>query len=125
MHDKHVRQHNLNTGADVGVLSVHKFRSAYIPPRTPISDPAERAVVLTMSSDNGLFELSHLAKDGNGSGEVRDSATEGGFSAIFVTRSRLAVLKKAGQASLPFTLFQKPSLTMKRLMLAYRDSRPL
>ncbi|KAH8113922.1 coatomer subunit alpha-2 [Phellopilus nigrolimitatus] len=97
--DKYVRQYDFNSGADVGVLSVRKFGSAYIPPRTLSFNPAERAVVITISSDNGLFELSHLAKDG--ASEVRDSATEGkrgsGQSAIFVARNRFAVLNKTSQ----------------------------
>ncbi|KAI5120086.1 hypothetical protein M0805_001242 [Coniferiporia weirii] len=97
--DKYVRQYDFNTGADVGVLSVRKFGSAYIPPRTLSFNPAECAVVITISSDNGLFELSQLAKDG--ASEVRDSATEGkrgsGQSAIFVARNRFAVLNKTNQ----------------------------
>lgn len=97
--DKYVRQYDFNTGSDVGVLSVRKFGSLYVPPRTLSYNPAERAVVITTSSDNGLFELSHLAKDG--AGEVRDSATDGkrgtGQSAIFVARNRFAVLNKAAQ----------------------------
>ncbi|KAL5481033.1 hypothetical protein ACEPAI_9974 [Sanghuangporus weigelae] len=97
--DKYVRQYDFNSGADVGVLSVRKFGSPYIPPRTLSFNPAERAVVITISSDNGLFELSHLPKDGVG--EVRDSATEGkrgsGSSAIFVARNRFAVLNKTNQ----------------------------
>lgn len=97
--DKYVRQYDINSGADVGVLSARKFGSPYIPPKTLSFNPAERAVVLTISSENGLFELSHLAK--NGAAEVKDSATEGkrgsGQSAIFVARNRFAVLNKANQ----------------------------
>lgn len=51
-------------------------------------------------ADNGLYELVHLPKD-MGSGEVRDSASEGkrgvGSSAIFVARNRFAVLDKVAQ----------------------------
>ena len=97
--DKYVRQYDFNTGADVGVLSVRKFGSPYVPPKTLSYNPAERAVVVTISSDNGMYELAHLARDG--ATEVRDSATEGkrgsGQSAIFVARNRFAVLNKANQ----------------------------
>ena len=100
--DKYVRQYDINTGADVGVLSVRKFGSPYIPPKTLSFNPAERAVVITISSDNGMYELAHLAKDGNS--EVRDSATDGkrgsGQSAIFVARNRFAVLNKTSQVNL-------------------------
>lgn len=105
--DKYVRQYDINTGADVGVLSVRKFGSLYIPPKTLSFNPAERAVVITISSDNGLFELAHLAKDGNT--EVRDSATDGkrgsGQSAIFVARNRFAVLNKASQVGILLFIF--------------------
>lgn len=99
--DKYVRQYDFNTGSDVGVLSVRKFGSLYVPPRTLSYNPAERAVVITTSSDNGLFELSHLAKDG--AAEVRDSSADGkrgtGQSAIFVARNRFAILNKANQVN--------------------------
>lgn len=104
--DKYVRQYDINSGADVGVLSVRKFGSLYTPPRTLSFNPAERAVVLTISSDNGLFELSHLASAG--AAEVKDSATDGkrgnGQSAIFVARNRFAVLNKANQVRKVFVI---------------------
>lgn len=111
--DKYVRQHDLVSGSDVGVLSVRKFGSPYVPPRTLSFNPAERSVVLTTSSDGGLFELSALAKDGGAGGEVRDSASEGkrgsGVSAIFVARNRFAVLNKTSQVLLKlfYYFFQK------------------
>ncbi|KAJ3535115.1 hypothetical protein NM688_g7025 [Phlebia brevispora] len=97
--DKYVRQYDINTGSDVGLLSVRKFGSPYVPPRTLSYNPAERAVVVTISSDNGLFELTSLPKDVVG--EVKDSSTEGkrgsGQAAIFVARNRFAVLNKTSQ----------------------------
>ncbi|KAH9933850.1 coatomer WD associated region-domain-containing protein [Fomitopsis serialis] len=77
--DKYVRSYDINTGSDLGLLS--------------------RAVVLTISSDNGLFELTALPKDAVG--EVKDSSTDGkrgsGHAAIFVARNRFAVLNKTTQ----------------------------
>jgi coatomer protein complex subunit alpha (xenin) len=97
--DKYVRAYDINTGSDIGLLSVRKFGSPYVPPRTLSFNPAERAVLLTISSDNGLFELTGLPKDAVG--EVKDSSTEGkrgsGQSAIFVARNRLAILNKTTQ----------------------------
>ncbi|OBZ67766.1 Coatomer subunit alpha-2 [Grifola frondosa] len=61
--DKYVRAYDINTGSDIGLLSVRKFGSPYVPPRTLSYNPAERAVVLTISSDNGLYELTALPKD--------------------------------------------------------------
>ncbi|KAF7351614.1 Coatomer subunit alpha [Mycena sanguinolenta] len=89
--DKYVRSYDFNTGADLGLLSVRKFGSAYVPPRTLSFNPAERAVLVTISSDNGLKRK----------GELKDSSVDGkkgaGQSAIFVARNRFAVLQKATQ----------------------------
>ncbi|TFY69325.1 hypothetical protein EVG20_g3199 [Dentipellis fragilis] len=97
--DKYVRSYDINTGADVGLLSVRKFGSPYVPPRTLSFNPAERAVILTISSDNGMYELTSLPKDT--AGELKDSSVDGkrgsGQAAIFVARNRFAVLNKASQ----------------------------
>ncbi|KIJ11747.1 hypothetical protein PAXINDRAFT_171694 [Paxillus involutus ATCC 200175] len=97
--DKYVRAYDFNTGSDIGLLSVRKFGSPYVPPRTLSYNPAERAVVTTISSDNGLFELASLPTQTNG--EVKDSSTDGkhgsASSAIFVARNRFAVLNKTTQ----------------------------
>jgi coatomer subunit alpha len=99
--DKYVRAYDFNTGSDIGLLSVRKFGSPYVPPRTLSFNPAERAVILTISSDNGLFELTNLPTQAQG--EVKDSSVDGkkgsGQSAIFVARNRFAVLNKTTQAS--------------------------
>ncbi|KIJ32143.1 hypothetical protein M422DRAFT_266074 [Sphaerobolus stellatus SS14] len=98
--DKYVRQYDLNTGADVGVLSVRKLGSQYTQPRTISFNPAERSIIATSTSDNGIYELVALPKDAAG-GELRDSTTDGkrgsGSSAIFIARNRFAVLNKATQ----------------------------
>ncbi|KAF8889702.1 coatomer WD associated region-domain-containing protein [Infundibulicybe gibba] len=98
--DKYVRTYDFNSGSDLGLLSVRKFGSPYVPPRTLSFNPAERAVILTISSDNGLFELTNLPQQPQG-GEVKDSSVDGkkgnGQSAIFVARNRLAVLNKTTQ----------------------------
>ncbi|KAF8496519.1 coatomer subunit alpha-2 [Russula emetica] len=97
--DKYVRSYDINTGSDIGLLSVRKFGSPYVPPRTLSYNPAERAVLLTISSDNGLYELTNLPKDI--SGELKDSSLDGkrgsGQSAIFVARNRFATLNKTTQ----------------------------
>ncbi|KAG6830285.1 hypothetical protein H0H87_008583 [Tephrocybe sp. NHM501043] len=98
--DKYVRSYDFNTGADIGLLSVRKFGSPYVPPRTLSFNPAERAVILTISSDNGLYELASLPQQAQ-SGDLKDSSVDGkkgnGQSSIFVARNRFAVLDKAKQ----------------------------
>ncbi|GJJ15119.1 hypothetical protein Clacol_009394 [Clathrus columnatus] len=97
--DKYVRQYDFNTGSDVGVLSVRKMGSQYVQPRTLSFNPAERSVVVTSTSDNGIYELVPLPKDVGG--DLRDSTSDGkrgaGASAIFVARNRFAVLNKTTQ----------------------------
>ncbi|RDB29920.1 Coatomer subunit alpha [Hypsizygus marmoreus] len=97
--DKYVRSYDFNTGADIGLLSVRKFGSPYLPPRTLSFNPAERAVILTISSDGGMYELTGLPQQAQG--DVKDSSVDGkkgtGQSAIFVARNRFAVLNKATQ----------------------------
>ncbi|KAI6124422.1 COPI alpha subunit C-terminus-domain-containing protein [Pisolithus croceorrhizus] len=88
--DKYVRSYDFNTGSDIGLLSVRKFGSPYVPPRTLSYNPAERAVVVTISSDNGLYELATLPSQTNG--EVKDSSVDGkrgaAHSAIFLIEVR-------------------------------------
>lgn len=97
--DKYVRAYDFNTGSDIGLLSVRKFGSPYVPPRTLSYNPAEKAVIVTISSDNGLYELTALPQATQG--EVKDSSVDGkkgpGQSAIFVARNRFAVLNKTSQ----------------------------
>lgn len=109
--DKYVRAYDFNTGSDIGLLSVRKFGSPYVPPRTLSFNPAERAVIVTITSDSGLFELTGLpaqsVSGATGGGEVKDSSMDGkkgtGQSAIFVARNRFAVLNKPGQVCIPST----------------------
>lgn len=100
--DKQVRSYDMSSGADLGLLNVRSFGSPYVPPRTLSYNPAERAVILTISSDNGLFELSNLPREG--SSQAKDSSSDGkrgsGSAAIFVARNRFAVLNKTTQVSL-------------------------
>jgi coatomer protein complex subunit alpha (xenin) len=89
--DKYVQSYDFNTAADIGLLSVRKFGSPYVPPRTLSFNPTERAVILTISSDSGMYELTNLPQQAQG--EVKDSSVDGkkgnGQSAIFVARNSL------------------------------------
>jgi coatomer protein complex subunit alpha (xenin) len=99
--DKYVRTFDFSTGSGIGLLSVRKLGSPYMPPRTLSFNPAERAVLLTIGSDNGLYELTTLPQQAQG--EVKDSSVDGkkrnGQSAISVARNRFAVLNKTTQVS--------------------------
>ena len=102
--DKYVRQHDLNSGSDVGVLSVRKLGNQYVQPRTLSFNPAERSVIATSNAESGIYELVSLPKDVGG--ELRDSTSDGkrssGSSAIFVARNRFAVLNKATQVHIHY-----------------------
>jgi hypothetical protein len=60
--DKYIRAYDINmyTGSDIGLLGVRKFGSPYVPLRTLSFNPAENTIILTISSDNGLYELTNL-----------------------------------------------------------------
>jgi coatomer protein complex subunit alpha (xenin) len=57
--DKQVRQYDLNTGADVGALSVKKLGSQFVQPRTLSYNPAERAVVVSSVRISSYLEMSY------------------------------------------------------------------
>jgi coatomer protein complex subunit alpha (xenin) len=111
--DKYMRSYDFNTGADLGLLSVCKFSSPYVPPRTLSFNPAERAIFVTISSDNGLYELTSLPQQLQG--EVKDSSVDekkgAGQSGIFVARNRFGVLQKATQVCIRRMLFLENDLT--------------
>jgi coatomer protein complex subunit alpha (xenin) len=131
--DKVIRMRDLTGGSDTSVMSVRKFGSQYVQPRTMSYNPAERAVLVTsvsvplldesshpaysqnlldlQTADNGIYELITLPREGTASGDIRDSSTEGkrgqGSSAIFVARNRFAVLDKTAQVGKSRTVTQK------------------
>jgi coatomer protein complex subunit alpha (xenin) len=70
-----VCSYGFNTGADVGLLSMRTLGSPYIPPWTLSFNLAERAVMLTISSDHGVFELTALPHQTQG--DVKDSSVDG------------------------------------------------
>lgn len=100
--DKVIRVADLTTGTSQGICSVRKLGSQYIQPKTLSYNPAERAVIVTSTSDNGVYELVTLPKSSAPSaGDGKDTPSDGkkgnGISAIFVARNRLAVLDKGAQ----------------------------
>jgi coatomer protein complex subunit alpha (xenin) len=99
--DKEVRSYDMTSGGDVSWLNVRSFGSPYIPPRTLSYNPAERGVLLTITSDNGLYELANLPRES--AAAAKAASAEGkrgaGSSAIFVARNRLAVLNKTTQVA--------------------------
>jgi coatomer protein complex subunit alpha (xenin) len=105
--DKYVRSYDFASGADIGLLSVRKFGSPYVSPRTLSFNPAERAVILTVNSDSAMYEMTSLPQATQSQGEVKDSSVDGkkgnGQSAIFVARNRFAILNKASQVGFFFS----------------------
>jgi coatomer protein complex subunit alpha (xenin) len=100
--DKVIRMADLSTGTNQGICSVRKLGSQYIQPRTLSYNPAERAVVVTSTSDNGVYELITLPKSSAPvSGDGKDTPSDGrkgtGIAALFVARNRMAVLDKTAQ----------------------------
>ena len=44
--DKHVRSYDINAGSDIELLSVRKFGSPYVPPRTSMKAASPRSLSL-------------------------------------------------------------------------------
>ena len=79
------------------LLSLKKFGSLWVPPRTLSYNPAERSVLVTSPADNGIYELVSLPRDSSGATEPTDVKRGQGNSALFVARNRFAVFSQATQ----------------------------
>ena len=79
------------------LLSLRKFGSPWMPPRTLSYNPAERAVLVTSPAESGIYQLIHLPKDPSGTAEPTDAKKGAGHSAVFVARNRFAVYTAANQ----------------------------
>ena len=79
------------------MLSIKKFGSLWVPPRTLSYNPAERSVLVTSPADNGIYELVSLPRDSSGAAEPTDVKRGQGNAALFVARNRFAVFSQATQ----------------------------
>lgn len=79
------------------LLSLKKFGSLWVPPRTLSYNPAERSILVTSPADNGIYELVGLPRDSSGATEPTDVKRGQGNSALFVARNRFAVFSQATQ----------------------------
>lgn len=96
--EKHVRSYDFQKNIESPtLLSLKKFGSPWIPPRTISYNPAERSVLVTSAADGGSYELVNLPRDGSGAIEPTDSRRGLGNSAVFVARNRFAVLNTVSQ----------------------------
>lgn len=96
--DKHVRSYDFAKSIESpSMLSLRKFGSTWVPPRTLSYNPAERSILVTSPTDNGTYELISLPKDATGASEPTDMKRGQGNSAVFVARNRFAVFTSATQ----------------------------
>lgn len=96
--DKAVRSYDFSKNIESpSLVSLKKFGSPWLPPRTLSYNPAERAILVTSPADNGVYELVNLPKDASGALEPTDIKRGQGNAAIFVARNRFAVFTKASQ----------------------------
>jgi len=97
--EKFVKAYDLAKPTDTSPLvSLRKLGSMWTPPRTLSYNPAERAILVTSPTDNGIYELIHLPRDGSiGGVEPTDTKKGSGTSAVFVARNRFAVFSQASQ----------------------------
>lgn len=96
--DKHVRSYDFSKNVESpSLLSLRKFGSTWVPPRTLSYNPAERAILVTSPTDNGIYELISLPKDATGASDPTDIKRGQGNSAVFVARNRFAVFNQSTQ----------------------------
>jgi coatomer subunit alpha len=96
--DKHVRSYDFSKNVDSpSLLSLRKFGSTWVPPRTLSYNPAERAILVTSPTDNGIYELVSLPRDATGASDVTDIKRGQGNSAVFVARNRFAIFNQSTQ----------------------------
>jgi coatomer protein complex subunit alpha (xenin) len=96
--DKHVRSYDFSKNIESpSLLSLRKFGSTWVPPRTLSYNPAERSVLVTSPADNGSYELIALPKDAAGASDPTDIKRGQGNSAVFVARNRFAVFSVSSQ----------------------------
>ena len=96
--DKHVKSYDFTKNIETpSLISLRKFGSPWVPPRTLSYNPAERSVLVTSPADSGTYELIALPKDTTGVSDPTDIKRGAGNSAVFVARNRFAVFNAATQ----------------------------
>jgi len=96
--DKHVRSYDFSKNVESpSLLSLRKFGSLWVPPRTLSYNPAERSILVTSPTDNGTYELIGLPRDATGASDPTDLKRGAGNAAVFVARNRFAVFSTSTQ----------------------------
>ena len=96
--DKHVKSYDFTKNVETpSLVSLRKFGSPWVPPRTLSYNPAERSVLVTSPADSGTYELIGLPRETTGGSDPTDIKRGAGNSAVFVARNRLAVFIAATQ----------------------------
>ncbi|KAF4163252.1 hypothetical protein CNMCM6936_000988 [Aspergillus lentulus] len=96
--EKHVKSYDFAKNVESPpMLSLRKFGSPWVPPRSLSYNPAERAILVTSPTDGGAYELIHLPRDATGAVEPTDVKRGQASSAVFVARNRFAVFSQANQ----------------------------
>ncbi|EXJ59988.1 coatomer protein complex, subunit alpha (xenin) [Cladophialophora yegresii CBS 114405] len=96
--DKQVRSYDFTKNVESpSLLSLRKFGSNWVPPRTLSYNPAERSVLVTSPTDSGTYELIALPRDAAGATDPTDIKRGSGNAAVFVARNRFAVFNTATQ----------------------------
>ncbi|KAF2772556.1 Coatomer, alpha subunit [Teratosphaeria nubilosa] len=96
--DKAVRSYDFTKNVESpSLLSLKKLGSPWTPPRTLSYNPAERSILVTSSTDSGIYELVSLPREASGAVEPQGTLRGQGNSAVFVARNRFAVFNSSNQ----------------------------
>lgn len=96
--EKYVRYYDFSKNTESpSLLSLRKFGSTWVPPRTLSYNPAERMILATSTAEDGIYQLATLPKDDTGVSDDTEVKRGTGNSAIFLARNRFAVFTKSAQ----------------------------
>lgn len=96
--DKQVKSYDFQKNVESpSMVSLRKFGSTWVPPRTLSYNPAEKSILVTSPADGGTYELIALPKDTTGASDPTDMKRGQGSAAIFVARNRFAVFSSSTQ----------------------------
>lgn len=94
--ERYLRTYEFASTRDNPLISIRRpgVSGANQGPRSLSYNPAENSVLITSDGEGGSYELYVIPKDASGRSETQEAKRGLGASAVFVARSRFAVLEK-------------------------------
>lgn len=95
--DRTLRKYDFETNTDSSIIPLRKLNGPAPPPRFVSFNSKEGYVLVSSDTDGGTWELYQIPKSGSSSSSSSSSQIKGaGIAAVFVGRTKFAVLEKGG-----------------------------